>query len=254
MKRNSSTRKAGMFAMRRAFTLVELLVVVAVIAILAGLLLPALSRAKQAAKTVKCAGNLRQLLLAAQMYWDDNSGNCFRWRGAVTNGGQVFWFGWIQDGREGQRPFDRGQGALHAYIGEGGVEVCPGLNYADASFKLKATGASYGYGYNLSLSAPAGLPAVNVNCIRNVDRLAIFCDSAQVNTFQAPATPDHPMLEEFYYFNTTEGTVHFRHQRTAAVAFGDGHVGREKPSAGSLDERIPVAMVGRLHSSLVVLD
>src|SRR5687767_368965 len=50
------------------FTLVELLVVIAVIAILAGLLLPALARGKHSAQRTRCAGSLHQLGLAAQMY------------------------------------------------------------------------------------------------------------------------------------------------------------------------------------------
>ncbi len=61
--------------LRRAFTLVELLLVITIIAVLAGLLLPALSSAKANAKQVGCLGNLRQLEVAFQMYTADNRGS-----------------------------------------------------------------------------------------------------------------------------------------------------------------------------------
>src|SRR5436190_12111782 len=59
---------------RRAFTLVELLVVIGIIAILVGVLLPALSRARENANRLACMSNLRQVSTAFFMYTGDNKG------------------------------------------------------------------------------------------------------------------------------------------------------------------------------------
>jgi len=70
---------------RRAFTLVELLVVIAVIAILAGMLLPALAAAKQKARRVQCLSNLKQLTCALHLFLHDNEK--YPWRLSVGEGG-----------------------------------------------------------------------------------------------------------------------------------------------------------------------
>src|SRR5262245_40857789 len=75
-------------------TLLELLTVIVILGLLASLLLPALVRGKDAARLARCVDNLRQLGLAAQLYWDDNEERTFPYLLGATNGGMRYWFGW----------------------------------------------------------------------------------------------------------------------------------------------------------------
>ena len=81
----SATPSRSQPELQRGFTLIELLVVIAIIAILAGMLLPALARAKEAGKKTKCTSNLHNMGLAMLMYADD-------FNGYVPRGNDPLWW------------------------------------------------------------------------------------------------------------------------------------------------------------------
>jgi len=246
-----------------AFTLIELLVSISIIAVLASLLLPALARSKSSAKRIKCVSNLRQLGLAGQMYWDDNGGNCFPYSFGQTNGGTLYWFGWLFGTSlpEGQRPFDLSTGVLFPYLQGSNVRLCPELGSAMQDFKLKATNVVFSYGYNLYLAPTNNQVSASINRVVRSCETALFADAAQVNDFQPPASPSHPMLEEWYYLDDPTNYPgknyyphgHFRHSRKANAAFCDGHVGLEDFVPGSIDPKLPDQFVGRFRPEILAV-
>jgi prepilin-type processing-associated H-X9-DG protein/prepilin-type N-terminal cleavage/methylation domain-containing protein len=264
-QREQPSIRNSQFAIRNfsAFTLIELLVVITIIAILAALLLPVLNKSKLSAQRAVCAGNLRQLGIATQLYWDENSGNCFRWLVSSDDTGHTYWFGWLQsdDTAEGQRKFDLSAGALFPYLGGSDVRLCPALYATPAQFKLKGDNVICSYGYNVYLSATPSAPPVNADKIKRPTDTALFADAAQINDFQDPASPGNPLLEEWYYLdadtNFTSSSYypngHFRHSRKANVAFADGHVGMEAMMPGSLDKKLPNQNVGQLRPEILTL-
>ena len=244
-----------------AYTLIELLVCIAVIAILAAILLPALSESRQSAWRAECANNLRQLGMATELYWGDNSGTCFKRADIATASGQNWWFGWLAAGADGYRPFDLSTGKLYPYLGGSDVRLCPAFNRNSPLFKLKGTNIISSYGCNTYVFVlPTQSPLKASQIVRPAET-ALYADAAEVDDYLAPASHNRPMYEECYYLDleTNYSSLHnypnghFRHEQRANVVFADGHVDLEKPVPGSIDQRIPNQYIGQLPPEILTL-
>jgi len=100
---------------KRAFTLIELLVVIAIIAILAAMLLPALSKAKQKALTTSCTADLKQVGLGMRMFADDNEDRY------PESGGSIGW-----NLIDPNSPSNSWMQQIYSYVQNTNVYHCPG--------------------------------------------------------------------------------------------------------------------------------
>jgi len=239
--------------LRGGFSLIELLVVIAIAGVLVGLLVPAVVGAMEMANQAACASNLHQIGLATQLYLKDHDGWFFPLMTDEPAVGRYWYFGLEPNGSvalgEGNRILDRTKGKLYPYLQSAeSVETCPSVPFG-GPYKPKFKGQGWTYGINRYLSShQTGTSSGQGNYywIRasNATRTAIFADSAQINTFQAPASPENPMVEDWYYIEPKRRYVHFRHRGKANVLFADWHVEAVGPAEGSIDPRLPEAMVG----------
>lgn len=226
---------------RRGFTLIELLVVMTIISILAALLLPALVRARIAARSVNCKSNMRQVGMAVMMFQEAHR----EYYPPVCDSAFLkFWWG-KRSGYAVTDPVDKSKGYLSQYLADGQINTCPAFD--PGRFELVAAGATAGYAYNSyyvggngdeilpDWSNWPGCPAKGGE-IADPTRTILFCDSATVNNIFNPSRMRENWLLDPPSMNFNppapylpQPVVHFRHGGWANVLFGDGHVESMKP-------------------------
>jgi len=243
------------------FTLIELLAAVVILGVLLTLCAPAATAVRRQTTLAVSSSALRQLSVAAQNYLAESQGQFFRARENLSDGVQ-WWFGFESYSgpkAEGKRVLDKSRGPLGPYIVESAGRV-PDFAFTSmgASFKPKFANGYFGFGVNTELTGgPLGQDGNRLRRISQLERpgrTALFATCAQINTFQAPASGKKPMLEEFYFFNTTDcrNTIHFRHGQKALVAFADGSIQEVPGDSARWDRRLPGAAIGPLPESMIL--
>ncbi|MEO6054552.1 MAG: hypothetical protein ABIP97_11105 [Chthoniobacterales bacterium] len=226
----------------RALTLVELLAVITVGTVLGSVLIPALWNTYVSSSTAVSAHVLEQLSIAGHTYLADNNNAYWKYSDPSPDGMQ-YWFGLDRSGTsvpEGHRVLDMSRGPLGPYIAlSGGFRHDTSFVQSGIAFKPKYKNGYFAFGYNSLLQD------TRITSLSNPGKVVVFATSAQVNTFQSPASWKRPMLEEFYLINDKEYTVHFRHNGKAMVAYANGSVGLLSMDESTRDPRMPKANVGR---------
>lgn len=238
------------FSSSRGLGTLEILVSVALVVILSAMAIPAIREIRTSASLATSAAVVRQLSAGGMAYLGDHNGQFWPYRAPGANGGVRWWFGEesaasLASG-EGNRDFDPREGPLGGYVAKG-FRPDPSFAIEGNAFKPKYRRGYLGIGYNTLLGggfSGSGL-SKRVAALASPGRVVVFFTSAQVNTFQRPASPSRPMLEEFYGIDARETTVHFRHRGKALVAFADGGTDLLPIDESTRDPRMPTTNVGR---------
>jgi len=236
---------------RRAFSLIELLITIAIVAVLGVCLSAAARQALFSSSLASSAGNIRQLAAGSAAYLAENNYTFWSYRSTDSDRpGVVWWFGYEPKSSlakaEGERFVDPAAGPLGEYV-PGGFRPDPSFRNGGNAFKPKYRFGYIGTGYNVLLGGGwLGIAERKKYWdLPSPGEIVVFATSAQVNNFQKPASAKNPMLEEFYGLDGSEVTVHFRHHGNAMVAFASGSAGFLPIDPSTLDTRAPKANVGR---------
>jgi prepilin-type N-terminal cleavage/methylation domain-containing protein/prepilin-type processing-associated H-X9-DG protein len=233
----------------KAFSIIELLVVISVIAILMAILVPALNISRSQAKQIVCKNNLQQLIMANSSYANDNSGYFVPAALDILTTNKHRWYGTRGDTNS---PFDTTKGPLASYLAHKTVG-CPQKPRFTKQKPSQASFADYeegcgGYGYNMIyLGSKIWIDGYeDQNCkstansseVRRPTETLVFADTAMAKLIGGGEYCIEYSFAEPRYFvikgNPDTGSwnpspsIHFRHRRTASVGWVDGHISSEK--------------------------
>ena len=157
----------------RAFTLIELLVVIGIIAIVLGILLPTLSRARDAANRTKCLSNVKQISMAFFMYVNTN-----KWKFPTSAGGGMA-YAVPEDWLYWQPPRDIQQSAIAKYIRRvtPDVFVCPSDDLNGHVIGFDGARYPYSYAMNRNFASEASMfPGLKVTKVKNSSEKIIVAE------------------------------------------------------------------------------
>jgi len=195
---------------RAAFTLVELLVVVGVIAVLLSLLMPALGRAREHARRAACLSNLRSLTAAWLLYADNHRGRlCRALPGAVDRPG---FHDWVAAGSDEQSLRD---GVLWPYVNAAGVYRCP-ADEVNASHTYLVNSWLNGEGPPAP-GEPA--PAQSLSRLRAASETFVFLEHLDPQGDNARSFRVSPFPNRAWTDLPADGL----HGRVGPISFADGH-------------------------------
>ena len=247
-----SRKRGDLFKARRGFSLIELLVSIGIFVILSSIVFTVGKRIYASSSLAVSANNIRQLAAGGMAYLGDNNFTFWPYRtnNPANGAGVTWWFGFESTAStkmaEGERDFDPGKGPLASYVPKG-FRPDPSFAISGNAFKPKYRNGYIGVGYNTLLGGSflGTTPLKRQSQLQDPSQVVVFFTSAQVNTFQKPASPKNPMLEEFYGIDEKEVTVHGRHGGKAMVAYASGNAGFLAIDESTRDRKCPQANIGR---------